>query len=309
MNVSLRQFRAFLAVARSRSFTRASEQMFISQAGLSAMMRELELQLDCRLFDRTTRAVSLTDAGMQFLPYAQKAVAEIEAGAAMLSKRSAIARQKFVVAVTPVVALSLFPVLCAEFQQNNPDVTITIHDVLRPQVQSMVDSGEADVGFGAFHEPMPGLERVRLLQCALLYVCGPGMLPVRRRGARLPTLPWSRVPETMLFSNRSPDTTDKLIDAHLAAIGRSNQARTAYGYLHTAIGMAAAGQGSVIVPSYALPACRALGADVARLTQPEAWVDFHRITRRSHAMAPAVRLFVESLSTVAARLWEVERPG
>jgi len=71
--------------------------------------------------------------------------------------------------------------------------------------------------------------------------------------------------------------------------------------------MAAAGQGSVIVPSYAVPVCRALGADVARLTQPEARVDFHRITRKSHAMAQAIRLFVDSLSDVAARMREEDR--
>lgn len=307
MNVSLRQFRAFLAVAACSSFTRASEQLHISQAGLSAMMRELEQQLDCRLFERTTRAVSLTDAGSQWLPYAQRAVSEIEAGAALLSKRSAIAQHRFAVAVTPVVALSLFPVLCAQFRLKHPEVTITIHDVLRPQVQAMVESGEADVGFGAFHAAMSGLERVRMFRCSLLYVGSPGSLRSRQGSSRLPTLPWSRLPDTVIFSNRSPDTTDKLIDAHLAAIGRSHQQRVPYGYLHTAIGMAAAGQGSVIVPSYALPACRALGADVARLSQPQAWVDFHRITRKSHVMAPAVRLFVDSLSDVAARMWEEDR--
>lgn len=307
MNVSLRQFRAFLAVARWSSFTRAAEQLHITQAGLSAMMRELEVQLDCRLFERTTRSVALTDAGRMFVPYADRAVHEIESGAALLNKNTALARQRFIVAVSPVVALSLFPVLCAEFQQQHPDITIDIHDVPRPQVQSMVESGAADVGFGAFDAPMSGIERVRLFRCSLLYVTSPGSVRLRARGKRLPTLAWERVPDTVIFSNRSPDTTDTLIDTQLAAMGRTGQQRVPYGYLHTAIGMAAAGMGSVIVPSYALPACRALGAQVARLTHPQSWVDFHRITRKSRPISPAVQLFVESLGQVASRLWEEER--
>jgi len=307
MNISLRQFRAFLCVARTGSFTRAAEAMHISQAGLSGMVRELELQLDCRLFDRTTRSVSLTAAGANFLPYSERAVAEIESGAALLKKSKEIARRRFSVAVSPVVALSLFPVLCAQFKQAHPDVTIDIHDVPRPQLQAMVLSGEADVGFGAFEQPISGIERVRLFRCSLLYVAKPGALPLRRRGKRLPTLPWSRLPSTVIFNNRSPDTTDDLIQAQLAAIGRANQERVSYGYLHTAIGMAAAGLGGVILPSYALPACRAFGAEVARLSQPESWVDFHRITRKGRAIPPAVQLFVEALGEVASRLWEEER--
>ena len=234
-------------------------------------------------------------------------MAEIDTGTALLNKRSAIARQRFSGAVSPVVALSLFPELCAQFSQQHPGITIEIHDVSRPHIQAMVESGEADVGFGAFHEPISGLERVRLFRCSLLYVAQAGTLKLRRRGKRLPTLAWSDLPPTPIFSNRSPDTTDALIQAQLAAVGRGNHPRSAFGYLHTAIGMAAAGLGSVVLPSYALPACRAFGADVARLSQPESWVDFYRITRKSEAMSPAVQLFVESLTEVASRLWEEER--
>ena len=63
MNITLRPLKAFTQTARLGSFTRAAEQMHITQAGLSIMMRELETQMGCRLFDRTTRLLSLTAAG------------------------------------------------------------------------------------------------------------------------------------------------------------------------------------------------------------------------------------------------------
>src|SRR3546814_2043466 len=78
MNFSFRQMRAFLAVARHASLTKAAEQLHISQAGLSAMVRDLETQLDCRLFERTTRAVRLTAAGQSLLPVAQRTVQRSE---------------------------------------------------------------------------------------------------------------------------------------------------------------------------------------------------------------------------------------
>ena len=63
MNVTTRQFQAFLAVARLASFTRAAEEIFVTQAGLSLMLKDLEAQVGARLFDRTTRSVHLTAAG------------------------------------------------------------------------------------------------------------------------------------------------------------------------------------------------------------------------------------------------------
>ena len=79
MNPSYRQLKAFLAAARFRNFTKASQQMHITQAGLSAMIKELEAQVGCRLLYRTTRLVDLTPEGQAFLPSAEAAVAAIDA--------------------------------------------------------------------------------------------------------------------------------------------------------------------------------------------------------------------------------------
>ena len=68
MNVTTRQLEAFLAVARLGSITRASEELFLTQAGLSLMLKSLEDQVGARLFDRTTRTVRITPAGESLLP-------------------------------------------------------------------------------------------------------------------------------------------------------------------------------------------------------------------------------------------------
>ena len=87
MNITSRQLRAFLLTARHESFSRAAEQMFITQSGISIMVRELESQLGFRLFDRTTRKVKLNEFGSRFLPIATRCLSELE-GAAVNIKRS-----------------------------------------------------------------------------------------------------------------------------------------------------------------------------------------------------------------------------
>src|SRR5437879_537258 len=102
MNPSLRQLKAFLAVAQTSNFTRAAQQLNVSQAGLSAMIKELEAQAGCRLLYRTTRLVELTPQGRAFLPCVSTAVAALDESAnAILLVEGAPERMR--VGVTPLV--------------------------------------------------------------------------------------------------------------------------------------------------------------------------------------------------------------
>lgn len=77
---------AFLAVAQEQSFTRAAAQLGTSQSALSHTVRRLEERLGIRLLTRTTRKVSVTDAGERLLARLAPAMNEIEAGLAELTE-------------------------------------------------------------------------------------------------------------------------------------------------------------------------------------------------------------------------------
>jgi DNA-binding transcriptional LysR family regulator len=80
--MELRHLRYFVAIAEERSFTRASERLWVAQPGLSAQIRRLEAELGVRLFERHTRGVDLTPAGELFLERARVAVAAADLAAA-----------------------------------------------------------------------------------------------------------------------------------------------------------------------------------------------------------------------------------
>jgi DNA-binding transcriptional LysR family regulator len=80
--MDLRDLRRFVAVAEARSFTRAAEQLWISQPGLSQQVRSLERELGVELLERHPRGVSLTPAGELFLERARVALTAAEAAAA-----------------------------------------------------------------------------------------------------------------------------------------------------------------------------------------------------------------------------------
>lgn len=90
MDIELRHLRAFAAVAASRSFSRAAEQLFITQPTLTRTVKQLESLLGTELVDRTTHPVSLTPGGEEFLPYASRILNHLELALAAVRKHATV---------------------------------------------------------------------------------------------------------------------------------------------------------------------------------------------------------------------------
>src|SRR3954467_2829136 len=109
MNITSRQLKAFLLTARYQSFSRAADQLYITQSGMSVLVRELEAQLGFRLFERTTRKVMLTKFGSKFLPIADKSLLELEQAAANIGRSASAEKGELSIGAQPFVAATSSP--------------------------------------------------------------------------------------------------------------------------------------------------------------------------------------------------------
>lgn len=91
----LRHIRYFLAVAEQGNFTRAAEALHVSQPTLSQQIKQLEDTLGAPLFDRSGRAVRLTDAGEAWMRYARLALQDLDAGARAIHDVATLERGPF----------------------------------------------------------------------------------------------------------------------------------------------------------------------------------------------------------------------
>ncbi|NCT97463.1 MAG: LysR family transcriptional regulator [Comamonadaceae bacterium] len=303
MNLSLRQLEAFAAIARWRNLTRAAEQIHITQAGLSLMLRDMEAQLDCRLFERTTRSVSLTQGGERLLPLAERTLRDFREVADQLSQLSADAARTVHLAATPLVAADVLPQACHELARTHPDIRVVVKDVDRRQIQPMVERGEVDVGVGVLLRESPTTTRELLLRLPLVAVGARGALTAALNGRG--TLSWAalRALPLPLLALPADNAIQQLVDARLApALPRED--RPVFAHLHTLIAMAEAGQGVAVLPAFVASTCRRYAVDVHRMGQPMVAMEFFSIARRgaplTPAAAPLLRALVQHLGRSAA---------
>lgn len=303
MNISTRQLRGFVLLARLGSFTRAAEQLNITQAGLSAMVRDLETQFGCRLFDRTTRSVSLTNEGQGLLPYAERILNEVEAAVSNVKASTAQAQHILTVAATQVVASGFMLQACRAFSAIEPTVKVRIRDVAQPQIQNLVERGEVDAGFSIFLKPAAGIETRPLLHFRLMCVSPAGTFRTRRRKQQdYPELAWSKLPAGPLIGLPADTLLQREIDAYLDTVGRANEVRPICNSMQTIISMVEAGYGSAVLPAMIIPLCPPERFDLAYMASPPAPLPFYLISKKGRHLPQPMDPFVQTFVEVVSRL-------
>jgi DNA-binding transcriptional LysR family regulator len=183
--VELRQLAVFVAVAEEGSFTRAADRLHVVQSAVSAGVRNLERELDARLFDRSTHKVALSDSGRALLPEARTTLA------AAAAARDAIEAVRGAVRGTIVLgnlqaqgmrSIDLAGVL-AQFRSEHPGVEVQIRHGGSLEMATKVRDGELDLAFVALPDQrFPGLELVPLAsEPIVLAVAAVHPLAVRSR--------------------------------------------------------------------------------------------------------------------------------
>src|SRR5256885_8287938 len=170
MNITSRQLKAFLLTARYQSFSRAADQLYITQSGMSVLVRELEAQLGFRLFGRTRRKGMLTKFGSKFLPIADKSLLELEQAAANIGRSASAEKGELAVGATPFVAADLLPAALAAYALRNPELHVRLIDAEGARLVEMLQAGAPDGAAPAQHPDTPRLARPPPVRLPLLVV-------------------------------------------------------------------------------------------------------------------------------------------
>lgn len=162
--MELRQLRAFVGIARHKSFTRAAEELRIAQPAVSMALRKLEDELELTLLNRQDKRVSLTAEGEVFLRHAQRILEQCRDAATEMAELRGLERGEVRIGIPPMMSAYYFPTVIREFRQRYPRLQLSVNGEGAARIQSLIARGELDIGVIAGGKLPEGLSGRRFLR-------------------------------------------------------------------------------------------------------------------------------------------------
>ena len=288
MNVTLRQLRAFLAVARTGSFTLAAESLYITQSALSGLIKELEQTLGTRLVDRSTRRVYLTEIGAQLYPMLDATLQDLDEMLHRVVDPTLLQTGVVRVATSQLLASTLMPDLIADFQAQHPLSQVKLVDTPVESVMARVFAGEVELGIGPEREPNSDISSTRLFDGPFMVV-----FPATHPLAGIERLHWSDLADQPVIALQGQFTERLSQDLRAAAPDLVFSATTEVAYMSTALSMVKAGLGVALCIPYAAPLVELYGLRMSQLFGPEVRRNFEVFTRRGRSLSPIAQSFLD----------------
>lgn len=293
MNANLRQFQAFVTVARLGSFTRAAKHLHQSQPALTVQIRQLEEALGVRLFDRSTRMIKLTPIGKELAPTLERVLHEIDAVMVNTKELASHIKGTVTIGALPSISSKLIPSTIAEFQKQYPGIVVRLRDVLAYRIVGLVKEEEVDFGIGTLRMPNPDIQFTPLFtdNLGVIYPAGH---PVERR--RTITLKYLTAFPLILMD---PETSVRdLVDHAFESIGEVAIPVFEAVYPSTALALVKAGLGLTIQPSSSMELASSSGLKFRKIKHQGLTRQIGVIQNARRSLSPSAEAFILMMKAV-----------
>lgn len=300
MNISIRQLTAFIKVADNGSFTRASDQMHLTQSAVSGLIKELESSLGIVLFDRTTRQLSLSVVGRHLLPQARRVLNEMQLFENEASSLMSLAQGQVRLAVSQFAASSM-PAVIAQFSKDYPDISVSLLDCSAENVLQHIQDIEVDLGVGTelgFMESEDDISADLLYELPFCVV-----MPDSHALAQKTEVTWQDLIDIPLITLQGPFIEQVTAELDETVATHIQQARYKVNFMSTALEMTRQGFGITLCLPYmpeVIDWVSANGLQMRSLAQPVKMRRFFIYQRSSRALSPASIAFKQFLQTYFA---------
>lgn len=305
-NINLRHIRAFVSVAELGSFTGAANSLAVSQSALTVSVRQLEENVGLALFNRTTRRVVLTDAGMEFFPTAKRLLRDFQAALADMQALVNLRRGRVGVAALPSVSAEWLPAIVAHFSREHPDISVEVISENSHGIHRRVASKEADFGFVGQILPDAEISHRKIIVQSVALVCPPDH-PL----AKMPDpVRWVDIKGSIFIHAGNDDCIHAVLQkvpelsrTLMETCYRANKADVVAAMVREGIGVTA-------VSPMVLPRDVRQQLVIRALHEPDITRTIYLIRRRGRALSPAAEHFLKhALAAISGGAARPERQG
>lgn len=286
MNITPRQLRAFTAVYRLGSITRAAERMRLTQSAVSVLIRGLEQTLNVVLFERTTRSLRPTQVADDTVQDAERLLNDLDKLNAKFRGVAERSRGNVTLALSAGIGASLGGVMFKRFRERFPGAAVHLHDVAPGHVVSLVLDEEVEFGIGARDIGSKEIRQKVIASDTVCAICLQSDSIAHRE-----SITWDEIADFTTIATPRSDSLRKVIDLTLARAKRSFEATYEVSFLDTALSMTAQGLGISIMPSHLIPHLHRPMLVAVPLLQPAVRRQLCLITKVGKRLSPAAADF------------------
>ena len=149
--MDVRDLQVFLSVAKHLNFTRAGEEVHLSQPSVSVRMRQLEHDLGSKLIEHLGKKVALTEAGVLLIPHATRVIAAMDDARHAIDELKGLERGSLRIGASTTPGMYLIPRTIAHFKQRYPKIDVHLGVKDTRQIEEGVIRNEFDFGFVGGH--------------------------------------------------------------------------------------------------------------------------------------------------------------
>lgn len=291
MNITIKQLRAFITVAKYQNFTAAAQHLHLSQSALSGLIKELENTLGFQVFDRTTRQLNLSQLGEQLLPQAQRIIHELMVFESQITMFNKLEQGQVRIAVSQQFAASMMPMVIANFQKTYPHIQFTLIDCSVEMVLQRVQSMDVDFGLGAERAFDDDIKAEFLFELPFFVV-----MPSHHRLSQQSQVRWLDLQDEPMITLQGPFTKHLLQDLPETLAQVLKQPQYEVNFLSTAFALTKQGLGLTLCLPYASERVSQQGLVMKQLINPVIKRRFFLYQRTHRTLSPAMMAFKKFLS-------------
>ncbi len=281
MRIDFLGLHAFVAIAERGSFQLAAAHLNLSQTALSHRIRKLEEDLGVKLLSRTTREVSLTQAGLDLLPKVKNTIENLASSLEELRHEGRGRQETLSIGCLPTVASGRLPVALQRFQERHPDVVLRIHDNSATEISNLVQAGTIEFGITLVAAHRWDFDIEMLIKDPFTLVC-----PEDHPLASQPAVSWSELADEPLI-RVSPQTGNRMIiDDALGSRRESLSWRYEVQHIQTAVALARAGVALTVIPRLVLASVDERGLRLVPLRNPSITRQLGIVSKRGTPLSP-----------------------
>lgn len=253
IRLTIRQMEYFEALAGTLHFGRAAELAGVTQPALSAQIAELEQRLGCRLFERGSRTVQLTEEARGLQPRIERVLADLRAIEAVARQGRTAMEGRFRLGVIPTVAPYLLPRLLPLLKERFPKLALELREAVTATLVDETAAGRLDGMIAALPLDHPALAVEPLFEDRFFLAVAADDLAF----AAPPVPPESPALERLMLLEDGHCMRNQALEI---CTGARRAARANYGAasLTTLLQMVAHGQGVTLIPEMAKPSSEAM---------------------------------------------------